>query len=104
MKITTNTTNRRTIDTHNMPMHGLRKAVSAIRCWGEYDRAAEQVNYDRRTGEIWTDTVIGDSWEEYHDSQIINVGAYCGRVTMQQLADGIAHAVDMADQRAVWGY
>ena len=104
MKTTSNTTTRRTIDTHNLPMHGLRKAVSAIRCWGEYDRAAEQVNYDRRTGEIWTDTVIGDSWEEYHDSQIINVGAYCGRVTMQQLADEIAHAVDMADQRAVWGY
>lgn len=102
MKTTTTTT--RTINTHDLQMHGLRKAVSAIRCWGDCDSAAEQISYNRTTGDVLTDTVVGDSWVVYHDSQIVNVGAYRGRVTMQQLADDIAQTVEQADQRAKWGY
>ena len=104
MKNTTTTTTTRTIDRHGLPMHGLRKAVSAIRCWVGSDSVAEQISYDRTTGDVLTATVVGDSWVVYHDSQIINLGAYSGRVTMRQLADDIAHAVKEADQRAEWGY
>lgn len=104
MKTTTTTTTRRTIDTHGLPMRGLRKAVSAIRAWSEYDSPAEQISYDRQTGDVLTDTIVGNSWVAYHDPQIINLGTYRGRVSQQQLADDIAHAVKEADQRAEWGY
>lgn len=105
MKTTTTTTTRRTIDTHNLPMHGLRKAVSAIRCWdGAYPSFYEWVSYDPNTGDVLIETVSYGSWVQYHDPQIINLGRYSGRVTMQQLADDIASAVEHAKQRAVWGY
>lgn len=101
----TTTTATRTIDTHNLPMHGLRKAVSAIRCWGgAYPSFGEQVSYDRQTGDVLIETVSYGWRVQYRDPAIISLGTYCGHVTMQQLADDIAHAVKEADQRAEWGY
>lgn len=105
MKTTSNTTTRRTIDTHNLPMHGLRKAVSAIRYWGgAYPSFGEQVSYDRQTGDVLIETVSYGWRVQYRDPAIISLGTYCGRVTMQQLADDIARAVKHFDERrAEWG-
>ena len=74
-------------------MTGLRKAAGESKgLRGIYDAAYLQVNYDKNTGEVWTNYHydLGHSCQTYyHDDDIIFFNIHEPH-TMQQLADYIA--------------
>lgn len=96
------------LNTYGLKMHGLRKVAGETKSLsGPYSPEYLQLNYDRSTGEVWTDffSSIGhNNWTEYHDENVFNCGNLCSPYTMQELADIIHFAVQAADahQNPVW--
>lgn len=62
---------------------------------GYYSGEYLQVNYDRSTGEAWTNfhCSFGQNWWTYHDSDIINCGNISSPMTMVQIREMIEIAV-----------
>lgn len=82
------------INRHNLIIKGLKKASSATWNAGYNSGWYFDIMYDRSTGQVWTDThySIGqNSWNEYHDSDIIRVLRCSTHITMQEIADEIYH-------------
>ncbi len=66
---------------------------------GYYSGQYLQVNYDRATGEAWTDFHCSfgqNSWSQYHDNNIINCGNISEPTTMVQIRDMIEGALSHA--------
>lgn len=84
------------LNTHGRKMTGLRKAAGESKeLRGYYDAAYFQINYDKCTGEVWTNYHydLGHSSRTYYnDDDIISFNIHEPH-TMQQLADCIASAL-----------
>ena len=79
------------INKHGLKMHGLKSASGDTRDYGR--NCYIQISYNTRTGEVLTDyhcSIGGNSWTEYHDSDIIRIGNTSRHMTMQEIADRIA--------------
>ena len=81
------------LNKHGLKMIGLKKTVGDMTNGGYYGNH-NQVNYDMETGEVWVDVCTQNNWVVYHNKSIITVGNYCNKMTMQELADAIARAVE----------
>lgn len=100
MTRTTNTTTRRTTNTHGHTMTGLRRIAGDTKGLSPYDGAYVQVNYDRETGRAWGDyhwSLGQNSWTRYHGAGILVIGNADRPMTMQQLADWIAETIRLSD-------
>lgn len=88
------------VNTHGLKMTGLRKACSESKILdGYYSGKYIQINYDKLTGEVFSDyhySLGQNSWTEYHDPNVINCGNICNPMTMQGIADLIANRVAQA--------
>lgn len=83
-----------------MKINGIRKAVSEYNEFnkgGYYDPHYGRLMYNTETGDIWTDefwSIGHNSWIEYHDPAIVNVGKAMGaegitKITMQTVKEFI---------------
>lgn len=85
---------------NTLKIKGIKKiAVESKNLGGYYSGQYLQVNYDRITGEAWTDfhySLGQNSWSEYHSSNIINCGNISEPVTMAQVREIIEQAVEYA--------
>ena len=80
------------INTHGIPMHGLRKASGETKGLRPNSCEYVQISYDRGDGSILTDyhcSIGQNSWTQYHDASIITVCNASRAMTMQQIADCI---------------
>lgn len=65
----------------NIELTGLKKAVGEYKKYnkgGAYSSEYAYLMLDKATGEVWTDYFCSlghNDWKEYHDSNIINLGA-----------------------------
>lgn len=88
-----------------MKIKGLKKVAGESKCLqGYYSGRYLQLNYDRKTGEIWTDEHISlgqNSWTEYHDSNILVCGNICKPVTMQEIRQMVENAIAETDAMAM---
>lgn len=81
------------INTHGLKIINLRKVSSET---VNNPVGYSQISYDKATGELLEAWHVGDpltSWTQYHDPDIIHVCNTCKHMTMQQLADAVAQAV-----------
>lgn len=96
------------LNTYGLKMHGLRKAAGETKSLsGPYSPEYLQLNYDRSTGEVWTDfffSIGHNDWAVYHDENVLNCGNLCAPHTMQEIADYVRHAVrvDEIARNPVW--
>lgn len=89
------------LNTYGLKMYGLRKVAGETKSLsGPYSPEYLQLNYDRSTGEVWTDYFYDlghNNWQEYHDENVLRCGNLCSPYTMQEIADAIQDAVQQAD-------
>lgn len=79
-----------------MKIKGLKKIAGESKHIGKYDPEYLQLNYDKTTGEAWADyhySIGGNSWTEYHDTNILNCGNIEEPATMKEIAEMIHDAV-----------
>ena len=71
---------------NTLKIKGIKKIAGESKSLGGYYSGQYlQVNYDRKTGEAWTDLHCSfgqNSWSQYHDSNIINCGNISEPTTM----------------------
>lgn len=87
----------KTINKHGLKMHGLKAASGETRNYGYYSGHYIQISYDTDTGDVLTDyhcSLGQNSWTRYHDPAIITVATAADHMTMQEIADAIARAVE----------
>ena len=88
------------IHTYGLKMSGLRKVAGETKSLsGPYSPEYLQLNYDRSTGEVWTDFFYDlghNNWQEYHDENVLRCGNLSSPHTMQEIADVIHDAVQFA--------
>lgn len=62
---------------------------------GPYSRSGAhlQVNVDTETGEVWSDYLIGESWEQYHNPNILTVCNLYGRITEDELLERVREVI-----------
>ena len=86
------------LNTHGYKMEGLKKVAGETKdLRGYYSGMYHQINYNQKTGEVWSDTHVSlghNSWSEYSDTDIICVGNVYDRTSMQDLANMIAGAIE----------
>lgn len=85
------------INKHGLKMHGLKAASGETRNYGYYSGHYVQISYDTDTGDVLTDyhySLGQNSWTRYHDPAIITVATAADHMTMQEIADAIARAVE----------
>ena len=86
------------VNTHGLKMTGLRKAAGETKGLTDYYSGHYvQVNYDKATGEVFTNyhySLGQNSWSEYHDPDVIVCGNVSSPMTMQRIADMIRRNVD----------
>lgn len=89
------------LNTYGLKMYGLRKVAGETKSLsGPYSPEYLQLNYDRSTGEVWTDYFYDlghNNWQEYHDENVLRCGNLCSPYTMQEIADAIQDAVQQTD-------
>lgn len=79
-----------------MKIKGLKKIAGESKHIGKYDPEYLQLNYDKTTGEAWTDyhySIGCNSWCEYHDKNIVNCGYITEQKTMIEIAEMIHNAI-----------
>ena len=80
-----------------MKIKGLKKiAGESKKLTGFYSPEYLQLNYDRTTGEAWSDyhySIGHNSRTEYHDNNILNCGIITERKTQLELAEMIHNAI-----------
>ena len=86
------------VNTYGLKMVDLSKTAGETRnLRGYYTGVYHQLNYNTATGEIWTDyhySIGQNTWSQYNDADIINIGNICNPTTMQGIADMIHNAID----------
>lgn len=77
----------------NLNIKGLKKIAGETKdLKGFYSGEYLQLNYNKKTGEAWTDYFCSlgqNSWKEYHNSDIINCGNISEKKTMQEIKEMI---------------
>lgn len=79
------------LNKHGLRMVGIRKASSDTR--DASNGVNVHINYNLRTGEIFTKQHVGNSWTAYKDKDIILVACAKRHMSMQEIADGIDYIV-----------
>ena len=75
-------------NTHGLKMTGLKKVASESKNEGFFSRGGKlQLNYNIKTGKLWTDDLVGDSWVEYNDDDVVVITSIRNACTMQEIAD-----------------
>ncbi len=86
--------------TNTFKIKGLKKIAGESKSLrGYYSGQYLQVNYNRTTGEAWTDWHCSfgqNSWSQYHDINIINCGNISNPMTMAQIREMIEGALAYA--------
>ena len=85
------------INKHGLKMRGLKAASGETKDYGCYSGHYIQISYDTDTGDILTDyhySLGQNSWTQYHDPAIITVAIASSHMTMQEIADAIALALE----------
>ena len=92
------------VNTHGLKMVGLKAAAGDTKCLancgGYYSGHYIQISYDRVTGEILTTYLyfLGQNeWSVYHDPNVITIGNVSAPITMQGIANMIAHDIEERD-------
>lgn len=83
-----------TINTHDLNLRDLKQASGKTVNWPQGSGGSTQIAWNRATGEIITTDHIGDSWTQYEDPDIITICHTDRHMTMQEIADAIAQAID----------
>ena len=83
------------LNTHGWKMIGLEKVASQTKnlngCYSDHNM---QLNYDRKTGEVWVEEhVSSNSWVEYCNDDIVTVCCFYKPHTAQEIADIIAYTM-----------
>lgn len=89
------------INTHGLKMTGLKAASGNTRDYGYYSPSYDEIFYDRSTGKVWTvyQYSLGhNSWTVYHDASVLKICDASNHMTMQQIADAIARAVNLVSE------
>lgn len=80
-----------------MKIKGLKKIAGESKSLtGYYSPEYLQLNYDRETGEAWTDyhySIGGNSWTQYHENNVINCGTIHEPKTMREIHEMIESAI-----------
>lgn len=79
-----------------MKIKGLKKIAGESKQIGKYDPEYLQLNYDKTTGEAWTDyhySIGHNSWTEYHEPGIITCGNITEPKTMREIREMIENAI-----------
>ena len=85
------------INTHGLKMKGIKAAVGEIPTGGYYSGEYAEIFYDKARGEVWAKyqySLGQNTWTVYDNRDVIKIGNYSGKTTMQQLADDIAETVN----------
>ena len=85
------------INKHSLKMRGLKAASGETKDYGYYSGHYVQISYDTVTGDIMTDYhyCLGqNSWTRYHNPAIITIATTADHMTMQDIADAIARALE----------
>ena len=83
------------LNTYSLKIKGIKKAASEMENTEKrMDGSYNQVNYNRKTGEVWVDFCLQNNWVKYNDTNIMTVGNYHRKLTMQELADEIKNAIE----------
>lgn len=81
------------INTYGMKMTGLKKVATETKSLqGYFSGSYLQLNYDKSTGEVFTNyhySLGQNSWSEYHDPNVKFICNLSSPCTMQQIADHI---------------
>ena len=84
------------VDKHGLKMVGLSKLSGETKQLTRLNSSEYyQVNYNVETGEVWGDYLCSlgqNSWEKYHDGNIINCGNVSKPTSMQDIADMVSLA------------
>ena len=67
---------------------------------GPYSSIYLQLNYDRETGEVWTDEFVDSNYSFrhiYHNENIINCGIICDPVRMNEIREMVEQACAYVD-------
>lgn len=81
-------------NTHNIKMTGLKKAASETKSIGEFSGNRVQISYDRERGKVYAEFVVGcNNWITYNEDTIQHIGFAERPMTMQEIADMIAEAI-----------
>jgi len=87
------------INTYGLPMKGLKSAAGLTKnLKGYYTGHYVQISYNTKNGEILTDyhyNLGHNSWTQYHDKSIINIGNISEPATMQEIADMIKERLEL---------
>ena len=82
------------LEKYGIKMQGLKKAAGKTKCldgWNGY----VQISYDRADGEVIAACHVSvNSWTRYHSETIIPVRNTREPMTMQDIADAVALALD----------
>lgn len=82
------------VNKHGLEMNGLRYAAGETRNFPNRFGSRIQVGYNMKTSEIrCAFHVTSDSWTEWNDDDVINIGFFSRKTTMQQIADRIAEVL-----------
>lgn len=85
---------------NTLKIKGIKKISGETRALNGYHSGQYlQVNYDRKSGEAWTDfhcSLGQNSWREYSDSNIISCGNLSEPATMAEIREMIERAVAYA--------
>lgn len=84
------------INKHGLKMIGIKAAAAETNGLNPYDHGYVQISYDTETGDILTNyhySIGQNSWTQYDDSNIITVCYTHSKMTMQEIADAIANAM-----------
>lgn len=86
----------------NLKIKGIKKIAGESKgLEGYYSGHYLQLNYDKKTGEAWTDEHVSfgqNNWTEYNDSSIINCGNICEPVTMEEIRKMIKDKLEMKNR------
>lgn len=91
------------INTHGLKMKGIKAAVGEIPTGGYYSGEYAEVFYDKASGEVWANyqcSLGQNTWTVYDDRDVIKIGNYSKKTTMQQLADDIYETVSFNNRIA----
>lgn len=87
-----------------MKIKGLKKIAGASKSLtGYYSPEYLQLNFDRTTGEAWSDyhySIGHNSRTEYHDNNIFNCGIITEPKTMKEVAEMIHNAIIGKEEEA----
>lgn len=80
------------LNKHGLLIEGIKQASSNTINWAKSSNGYTEIFYDKVTGDVWTvDQVSSEhnTWEEYHDNDVIKICETEKHLTMQEIADMI---------------